>query len=205
MTITERSLSRVSLAVRLLDDFSGRPSLIGATQVFITGSGRTAVQKSGGYYVFMDLTGTNVTIRIENTHYFPAEVAINIAGLDPRNPVIARTMKPAGLYPFPAGTTLVRGVIRDPAGQAVQGAHVSVTGTAIANDSGNDGRFVLYWGPLDEDDISVVNHRRLVKVGNSTTINLTVTHPSFQPADTSIGTVVEGELKMLVSPIVMNP
>jgi len=40
MTITERTLSRVSLAVRLLDDFSGRPFLIGATQVFITGSGR---------------------------------------------------------------------------------------------------------------------------------------------------------------------
>ena len=205
MTITERSLSRVSLAVRLLDDFSARPSLIGATQVFITGSGRTAAPKSGGYYVFMDLTDTNVTIRIENTHYFPAEVAVSIPALDSRNPVIARTMKPGGLYPFPAGTTLVRGVILDPADQPVQGAHVSVTGTAIANDSGDDGRFVIYWGPLDEDDISVVNHRRLVKVGNSTTINLSVGHPSFQPADVSIGTVVEAELKVLASPIVMHP
>src|SRR5688572_16434144 len=100
MTITERSLSRVSLAVRLLDDFSGRPSLIGATRVFIIGTGTTAVQKSGGYYVFTDLADTNATVRTENTHYFPAEAAIDIAALDPRNPVIARTMKPGNLYPF---------------------------------------------------------------------------------------------------------
>ena len=205
MTITERALSRVSLAVRLLDDFSGRPSLVGATRVFIIGSGRTAVQKSGGYYVFMDLANTNVTIRIENPHYFPAEAAIDIAALDPRNPVVVRTMKPGDLYPFPTGTTLVRGVIRNPADHPVQGAHVSVTGAVVASESGDDGRFVLAWGPLDEDDISVVNHRRLVKVGNSTTINLGVTHPSFQPAAVSIGTVVEAELKILVSPIVMNP
>jgi hypothetical protein len=114
-------------------------------------------------------------------------------------------MKPNVLYPFQSGTTLVRGIVVDNAQHPIAGAHVSVIGDAISNDSGADGRFVLYWGPLDEDQISIVDHRRLVKAGNSTTIVLHVTHPSFQPTDVTIGIVVEAELKLLATAIVMNP
>jgi hypothetical protein len=154
----------------------------------------------------MNLPDTSVTVRIENKHYFPKEVAVSIPALDARNPVTAQTMKPNCLYPFPEATTQVRGVIHDPAHLPVQGAEVSVVGaTAIANQSEADGRFVLFWGPLDEDHISIVNHRRLLTIGSSTTINLNVSHPSFQPAEVSIGIVVEGELKLLTTPIVMNP
>jgi hypothetical protein len=194
MTITERAVARVSFAVRLLDDFAARSSLVGTTEVFITASGKRGLQTPSGYHVFTDLTAANVTIRIENRNYFPKEVAIDIAALDPRNPVITQTMKPSYLYPFPTGSTLVRGAVRDAAGSPVRGATVAVTGSTIANASGEDGRFVLYWGPLDEDAVSVVNHRRLVKVANSTAIALHVTHPSFQPADVAVGTVAEGEL-----------
>lgn len=206
MTITERSISRVSFAVRLIDEFSARPSLLGETRVFLTGRDQTAIPRPGGYHVFMDLPGSSVTLRIENKHYFPKEVAISIPALDARNPVTAQTMKPNCLYPFPAATTLVRGVILDPAQHPVQGAHVSVVGAAaVANESEADGRFVLFWGPLDEDHISIVNHRRLLKIGNSTTIDLHVSHPSFQTADVTIGMVVEAELKLLTAPIVTNP
>ena len=203
--ITERTFSRVSFAVRLIDEFSTRPSLIGTTQVFITGTGETAIPKPTGYHVFTDLTGTNVTVRIENKNYAPKEVAVNIPALDARNPVTAQMMKPSVLYPFPPGSTLVRGVIVDAAQRPIRGAHVSITGGAVSNESGDDGRFVLYWGPLDEDDITVVDRRRLVKVGNSTTIEVSVSHPSFQPTDVTIGIVVEAELKLLSTPIVMNP
>jgi len=175
MTITERSISRVSFAVRLIDGFSARPSLLGATRVFITQSGGSANPKPSGYHVFTDLTETNVTVRIENANYFPKEVAINIPALDSRNPVTAQTMKPNALYPFPAATTLVRGVILDSTQRPFRGAHVAVIGATVANESEADGRFVLYWGPLDEDHVSVVNHRRLLKIGNSTTIALHLT------------------------------
>src|SRR5262245_22789956 len=97
MTITERSSSRVSFAVRLIDDFSTQPSLIGPTQVFITGSGEVATPKPTGYHVFTDLTKANVTVRIENRNYAPKEVAVNIPTLDARNPVTAQTMKPSAL------------------------------------------------------------------------------------------------------------
>ena len=206
MAITERSISRVSFAVRLIDEFTARPPLLGETRVFITGRDQTAIRRPDGYHVFMNLPDTSVTVRIENKHYFPKEVAVTIAALDARNPVTAQTMKPNCLYPFPAATTQVRGVILDPADHPIQGAQVSVVGaTAVANESEADGRFVLFWGPLDEDHISVVAHRRLLKIGNSTTINLHLSHPSFQPADVTIGNVVEAELKLLTTPTVMNP
>ena len=205
MTVTEWSITRVSFAVRLIDDFTTQPSLIGSTEVFITGTGEIATSKPTDYHLFTNLTATNVTVRIENKHYAPKEVAVNIPALEARNPVTVQTLKPSVLYPFPPGSTLVRGIVVDAAQRPIQGAHVSVTGAALANDSGEDGRFVLYWRPLDEDDISVVNHRRLVKVGNSTTIDLSVSHPSFQTTNVTIGIVVEAELKLLSTPIVMNP
>jgi hypothetical protein len=161
--------------------------------------------KPSGYHVFTDLTETSVTIRVENPNYAPREATVNIPALDPRNPVIALTMKPNLLYPFQSGTTLVRGIVVDNTQHPISGAHVSVNGDTISNDSGQDGRFVLYWGPLDEDQISVVDHRRLVKAGNSTTIVLHVTHPSFQPTDVTIGIVVEADVKLLATAIVMNP
>jgi hypothetical protein len=205
MTIVEQISSRMSLAVRVVDDFSKLSSLAGATQVFITETGKTALQTPSGYYVFRSLSETHVTIRIDNKYYFPKEVAIDISALDPNRPVTTHTMTPGYLYPFPPATTLLRGLVVDGASHPVEGAHVSVTGTTVANESGGDGRFVLYWGPVGEDDISIVNHRRLLKIANSTTIALHVTHPSFQPKDVTIGTMVEGELTLLTTPIVMNP
>jgi hypothetical protein len=203
--ITEQRSTRVSFAVRLIDEFSTLPSLLGTTRVFIISSGETAIAKPNGYHVFTDLTETNVTVRVENAAYAPRQAVVNIAALDPRNPVTALTMKPNVRYPFPAGTTLVRGIVVDNAQHPISGAHISVNGDAVSNDSEEDGRFVLYWGPLDEDHISVVDHRRLVKAGNSTTIVLHVTHPSFQPTDVTIGIVVEADLKLLATAIVMNP
>src|SRR3954463_9070456 len=111
--ITEQRSSRVSFAVRLIDEFSTLLSLVGTTRVFITPSGESAISKPTGYHVFTDLTQTNVTVRIENTNYAPREVAVNIPALDPRNPITALTMKPSALYPFPPGSTLVRGIVVD--------------------------------------------------------------------------------------------
>ncbi len=205
MTITERALSRVSFAVRLLDDFSGLPYLVDMTTVFIKENGRAALQNPSGYLVFTDLTETNVTIRVDNKYYFPKEASVNIPTLNSRNPVTAVTMKPNYLYPFSPASTLVRGVILDTGNNPVEGAQVSVAGNTVTNASETDGRFVLYWGPLEEDDISVVSNHRYLKIGGSTMIQLNVSHPSFQPKTMIIGTMVEGESKLLTTPIILQP
>lgn len=205
MTITEQTLSRVSFAVKLLDDFSGTPYLVDATTVFIKETGTTTLQNPSGYQVFTDVTETQVTIRIENKYYAPEEVDIDISTLDPRNPVTTVTMKPNYLYPFPPSSTLVRGKILNAANNPIEGAEVTVVGDTVMNRSGVDGRFVLYWGPLEEDDISVVNNHRYLKIGGSTTIQSNVRHPSFQSKTITVGTITERELKLLTTPIVLTP
>ena len=205
MTITEQSILRISFAVRLLDDFSGQAHLIDATKVFIKENSQTAFQNPSGYQVFMGMTETDVTIRIENKYYFTKEMSVHIPSLNSRNPVTVVTMKPNYRYLFPTASTLVRGVILDQGNNPVAGAQVSVAQSAVMNESEADGRFVLYWGPLEEDDISVVNHHRHLKIGASTTIQLNVSHPSFQPKTIAIGTMAEGELKLLATPIILSP
>ncbi len=205
MTITEQFLCRVSFAVRLRDDFSGQSYLEDAARVFIKENGKAALQNPSRYQVFMGITETNVTIRVENKYYFPEEASVDISTLDPRNPVTAVTMKPNCLYPFPPASTLARGAILDTGNNPVEGAQVSVAGSTVTNASEVDGRFVLYWGPLEENDISVVSSRRYLKIGGSTTIRLNVTHPSFQPKTVTVGTMVEGELKLLTTPIILTP
>jgi len=204
MTITEQSILRISFAVRLLDDFSGQPYLIDATKVFIKENSQTAFQNPSGYQVFMGVTETDVTIRIENKYYFTKEMSVHIPSLNSRNPVTVVTMKPNYRYLFPTASTLVRGVILDQGNKPVAGAQVSVVGQAVTNESEADGRFVVYWGPLEEDDISVVNHHRYLKIGGSTTVQLNVSHPSFQPKTSIIGTMAEGELKLLATPIILS-
>ena len=81
----------------------------------------------------------------------------------------------------------------------------TVAGATVMNKSEADGRFVLYWGPLEEGDISVASSRRYLKIGGSTTIRLNVTHPSFQLKTVTVGTMVEGELKLLTTPIILTP
>jgi len=205
MTATEQTLFRASFAVRLRDDFSGEAYLVDTTKVFIMEDGRTALQNPSRFHVFTGVTMTNVTIRVENKFYFPQETGVNIPGLDTRNPVAAVTMKPNYLYPFPATSTLVRGVVLGPGNSPVENAQVSIAGSTVTNASEADGRFVLYLGPLEEKDIAVVGNRRFLKIGGVTAIDLNVTHPAFQPKTAAIGTIPEGGLKLLTTPIVLNP
>ncbi len=55
------------------------------------------------------------------------------------------TLQPSTAYPFPEGTTLIRGTVRH-GGQPLSGAIVQRVGSSDpADTTGNDGQFVLYW------------------------------------------------------------
>ena len=205
MAVVERFIRTVSFAVRLQDDFSRQALLEGRTKVSIRGSNATAVENPSRYHVFTDLTGTAFTVRVENPYYFDREVSVSIPALDPRNPVVAVTMKPKYRYPFPATGTLIRGVVVGPGGIPVNEAAVNVVGGSITNQSEQDGRFVLYFGPLTEDNIAVTGTHRYVKVGASTTLKIRVTHPSYAPKTVTIGTIEEGTTKLLTTPITLSP
>ena len=89
---------------------------------------------------------------------------------------VEATLLPTTAYPFPEGTTLIRGTVTH-AGQALAGASVALTGSqdpAYVTDA--DGQFVLYW--QDAPGIPKV-------------FQVHVTAPNLQPKDQPV-TVIRG-------------
>ena len=205
MAVVERFIRTVSFAVRLQDDFSRQGFLAGRTKVFLKGSGAMAVENPSRHHVFTDLSGTAFTMRVENQYYFDQELSVNTLALDRRNPVVGVTMKPKYLYPFPAASTLIRGVVIGPGSDPIDGAGVTVVGGSVNNKSEQDGRFVLYFPPLIEDDIEVTDTLRFVKVDGDTSLRIKVEHPSYAPKTVTIDTVEEGMTKLLTTPITLSP
>lgn len=203
--LMEQRRVRVSFAVRLIDDYTKQSGLVGDTVVRIVGNGRAGFQNASKYHVFTDVRETNVTVRVENPYYHSRDVAVNIVTLNPRNPVVVVTLSPNTLYPFPAGSTIVRGSVIDTGSNPIEGATVSAIGGTVTVRSGARGGFALYWGPLKEDDVEIVGGRRELTIGGSTTIRLRASHPSFQTKDVIIGKVREGELTLVGSPVQLNP
>jgi hypothetical protein len=203
--LQEQFVTRISFAVLLQDDFCKHGFLVDRTRIFLREGGHEATENLSKYYVFVNLNGANYTLTVENKYYFEKEVSVSIAGLDPRNPIVAVTMKPNSLYPFPAAATLIRGSITGSAGTPVGDAAVSVVGSTVSNTSEPGGRFVLYFGPLTEDDIVASGNHRHVKVGASTALKIRVQHPSYADRIVTIGTVDEGSTKLLGTPITLTP
>jgi hypothetical protein len=203
--LQEQFVTRVSFAVLLQDDFSKEGFLVDRTRVFLREGGREALENPSKYYVFVDLSGTDYTLAVENKYYFAKEVDVAIPGLDPRRPIVAVMMKPNSLYPFPGAATLIRGSITDSAGAPIADASITVVGSTVSNTSEPEGRFVLYFGPLTEDAIVVSGTDRHVNVGASSTLQLRVEHPSYTPKTVTIGTVEEGTTKLLAAPITLSP
>ena len=92
----------------------------------------------------------------------------------PENLVIRMMLKPKPSYPFPPGATLIRGKVYDSAGEVVAGAKVRVIGKDVENITTKKGEFVLYFGPLTEDEIIIEGGKRFVKGNGGKTLHLEV-------------------------------
>ena len=92
----------------------------------------------------------------------------------PENLIIRMMLKPKPSYPFPPGATLIRGMVYDSAEEAVSGAKVRVKGKDVENKTTEKGEFVLYFGPLTEDEIIREDGKRFVKGNGGKTLHLEV-------------------------------
>lgn len=201
LAVSEHNLS---FAVNLYDDFSRQGFLIGQTKVFLKEKDMEAFRNPSGYFIFMDLIGERFTLRIENKNYFDKEIEVVMGDLDPKYPVVNVTLKPCCLYPFPRGSTSIRGRLLDNDGSPISDASINIFQETISNQSESDGRFVLYFGPLTEDDLKIQNSRRYVEVQNSTVIKLRAEHPDYKAKTLAIGEIEEGETKLLTEPILLD-
>jgi hypothetical protein len=118
--------TRVSLVVCTIDDYTALPRSGGNISVRLEGmTWKIPVRKPGGYYIFTDLPEGLYNVKVYSDVYMEEATAINIAELDPKNPVIYVTLKPRVYYPFSEGATLIRLSLRDGNGLAVPDAPVT--------------------------------------------------------------------------------
>lgn len=93
---------KISFALRLIDDFTGRK--IGKTGCSFYMDGRfiSTIYKEEGLYLFLEPIECPCTLQIEVQDYFPGTVLIDQRALDPAYPVVDVRLyhKPGGKFPY---------------------------------------------------------------------------------------------------------
>ncbi len=83
---------------------------------------------------------------------YPDSASIRIP--NPENLVIKIWLKPNPLYPFPSGTTLLRGTVRNSQGNPISQADIELVGDTLNTRTTDNGDFVLYF-PASQGNASI--------------------------------------------------
>lgn len=143
----------LSLALWLIDEFT-QQGPAGRVEVKLKDGGPTAKKNLSGYFLFTDLAPGVYTVSVESDYYSTVEEAVDTSILDAKNPVVQIVLKPNPGYPFPAGATLLRGMVTN--GMPVAGATVSVTGKSVTAVTDGHGEFILHFKGIKTETITVV-------------------------------------------------
>lgn len=174
-TFSEKHDQQLSFALHLLDGFTQRPHLLGETTVRLSGKAyRPYPKQPGASFLFFGVPPAAYTIEVRNPLYVPVDINVHTPFADPRWPAFpdvsladlakalddptqplayrsqraAASLKPHVGYPFPQGTSLVRGQVVA-LGQPLPGASVGPLGGSQPYVTGADGQFVLFFPVVD--------------------------------------------------------
>jgi hypothetical protein len=112
-------LKTISFAVLLVDDFTGENPAPGIS-VWLKEPYREGILNNSGYYLFLDLDNSakyTIVVQSDLNPYSASETTIDLAILrqDPnfqKNPVVSITLFLNTSYPFPLGTTTIKGIVQ---------------------------------------------------------------------------------------------
>jgi len=172
--LDRRIVTEVSFALNLIDSFS-RKRPVGEVTVSVMDRDAKIVKNPSGYYVFLETTGNQYTVDVVSEFYVKEVVPVDIAALklsNPKSPVKKVELNPLPSYPFPPGTTLIRGMVHDGAGNPVPGAGVEIAAKSMSTKTTERGEFVFYFKELTETDIKKVNGKRYLKGNPPTTTTI---------------------------------
>jgi len=189
---------KLSFAVFLLDDYTGKKP-IGRIKVSLEGVDGKSVRNRSGYYLFLNLTGVELRIRVTADYYFSETIPLKLSDLDPEHPVVDIMLKPTPFYPFPSGTTLIRGMARDRNNKPVPGARVKIPTKGISARTTDRGEFVLYLKGIKEEDII---DKKFIKGYSGKTIRLEAAY-ELMSGSRELKGVKEGCTTSLKKPIIL--
>jgi hypothetical protein len=190
------------LVLSLIDGFTGRTP-IGDIRLSINDQTIKVSKNLSGDYLFSNVTGDMVHIRVESDYYFAPEKEITISPPDQKPPVETLELQPTPCYPFPGGTTLIRGMVKDSQGNLLSGAKVSTAVPTFSTLTTARGEFVCYYTGLRDEDIVIIDGKRFLKGKKDNTISLPVTYDTLG-GGVDLTDVPEGEVRVLALPIILN-
>ena len=190
----------VSLSILPQDHFFPERYPLGNLNIFFKNEQLYGIRNYSGYYVFINLEDGEYTVRIESEYYHTKEFTVILpsdssppGGTIPSDDedlalqdynsvlVVTATLRPKTTYPFPSGSSLIRGIVFDGDNSPLSGATVSVVGKEIKNVTTEAGEFVLYFTKLTRDDVVINSEgKKLVKGGDGTQeIRIEADHPDL--------------------------
>lgn len=101
---------RVSLAVLLIDDFTGKIITSPSMRVTARGGGKP-VRKTEGFWVFLNLTSPETEVAVDGPCYYSERQTIAFKELDSANPVVRIRLRPDRTYKLPKGTICMTAVL----------------------------------------------------------------------------------------------
>ena len=109
---------KVSVAVLVLDDFTGRPITTADLKVTAAEMLERPVCKGNGYFLFLDSPVPKLEITARAWAYHPATIQVELAALAPMRPVVKLRLTPNRNYSIPLQTTCLEGSA--PPGTSIQ-------------------------------------------------------------------------------------
>ena len=103
---------RISLAILLIDDFTGKIMIEPSFRIAVRGAGKP-IRKSDGFWIFTNLTEPEAQVSIIGPCYQSEYIRLDLTTLDSANPVVRIRMKPDKTYRLLKGTTCMAGFLPD--------------------------------------------------------------------------------------------
>jgi len=100
---------KVSLAVLVVDDFSGKPVVSPDVTVTAAEMLTRPVRKGDGYFLFLDCPVPALEVSVRAWAYHPVTVRVELAALSPLRPVVKLRLTPNRNYSIPYQTTCLEG------------------------------------------------------------------------------------------------
>lgn len=211
--LVEEPTINLSLCILPQDHFFPQRYPLGNINIFLENEQLNGIRNYSGYYAFINLEDGEYTVRIESEYYHTKEFTVILPSLGsppegtiPSDDedlalqdyndvlVVTATVRPKPTYPFPSGSSLIRGIVFDGENNPLPDAIVSVVGNEIRNTTTEAGEFVLYFTQLTRDDV-VINSEGITLVnggGGTEEIRIEANHPDLEVSPEFILELEEG-------------
>ncbi len=151
MVYLERVKTRLTFAVLLKDELYPDKKAIGDLFLKAPGIRKPIIRNSTGYYLFMDLPQGKYTLTAGGKFYKQEDFLVDTESVNPKQPCVDLFLKPKANYPFPEGTTILKGRIVDMENKPVHNASIKIKAMDTGTTSEADGNFFMIFKDINED------------------------------------------------------